>query len=180
MVSRERCRVALANHIHHTLCLAGLALCLLAGPKAVQQVSQTARRLGRETWVAGKSCTHAGDSGRRCGIVAMWARLSKAPAGWRYTLKPTPTCGREEETRHVHAHNLDSAAPTRRALPSSPTPCTLYAPTPTSAHRGHKVDEVAVGHGLGVCGGEVTLDLVLVLHLQAAGNTGKKQAQRVG
>ena len=68
--------------------------------------------------MAGKSCTHAGDSGRRCGIVAMWARLSKAPAGWRYTLKPTPTCGREEETRHVDAHNLDSAAPTHSHGPS--------------------------------------------------------------
>lgn len=37
----------------------------------------------RRTWVAGKSWTQAGASGRRCGTVAMRRRSSKRPAGWR-------------------------------------------------------------------------------------------------
>lgn len=51
---------------------------------------------GSTAWVgvAGKSWIQAGASGRRCATVAMSWRCSKAPAGWRYTLRPTPTWGR--------------------------------------------------------------------------------------
>ena len=86
---------------------------------------------------------------------------------------PSPT----PHTHTLWAHSQGASAPGRPDRAARPgSVAAAGAPSCGSAHRRDEVDEVAVGHELGVGGGEVALDLVAVLDLRVHSPHGARSA----